>query len=43
VPGDIETSGARERLERIARDRGLDVEAAAQALMDDLGGIPLVI
>jgi len=41
VPGYIETSGARERLERIARDRGLDVDGARQALMDDIGGIPL--
>jgi NAD(P)-dependent dehydrogenase (short-subunit alcohol dehydrogenase family) len=41
VPGYIETSGARERVGRIARDRGLDPGTARQALMDDIGGIPL--
>jgi len=41
VPGYIETSGARARVEAIARDRGLTPAAARQALIDDLGGIPL--
>src|ERR1700761_6305442 len=41
VPGYIETSGARARIEAIARDRGLTPAAARQALIDDLGGIPL--
>jgi NAD(P)-dependent dehydrogenase (short-subunit alcohol dehydrogenase family) len=39
VPGYIETSGARERIGRIARDQGLDVEAARQSLIDGIGGI----
>ena len=41
VPGYIETSGAQARIESIARDRGLDPDTARQALIDDLGGIPL--
>ena len=41
VPGYIETSGARARIEAIARDRDLTPAAARQALIDDLGGIPL--
>jgi NAD(P)-dependent dehydrogenase (short-subunit alcohol dehydrogenase family) len=41
VPGYIETSGARQRIERIAEGRGLDTAAARQALIDDIGGIPL--
>jgi NAD(P)-dependent dehydrogenase (short-subunit alcohol dehydrogenase family) len=41
VPGYIETSGARNRIEHIARDRGLDTDSARQALIDDIGGIPL--
>jgi NAD(P)-dependent dehydrogenase (short-subunit alcohol dehydrogenase family) len=41
VPGYIETSGALARIERIAEDRGLSTGAARQALIDDLGGIPL--
>ncbi len=41
VPGYIETSGARARVEGIARDRGLTPAAARQALIDDIGGIPL--
>ena len=41
VPGYIETSGARARIEGIAQDRGLDTDTARQALIDDLGGIPL--
>jgi NAD(P)-dependent dehydrogenase (short-subunit alcohol dehydrogenase family) len=41
VPGYIETSGARARIEGIAHDRGLDIDTARQALIDDLGGIPL--
>jgi NAD(P)-dependent dehydrogenase (short-subunit alcohol dehydrogenase family) len=41
VPGYIETSGARERIERIAQSEGLDPAAARQALIDGIGGIPL--
>jgi NAD(P)-dependent dehydrogenase (short-subunit alcohol dehydrogenase family) len=41
VPGYIETSGAAARIEGIAQDRGLTPDAARQALIDDLGGIPL--
>jgi NAD(P)-dependent dehydrogenase (short-subunit alcohol dehydrogenase family) len=41
VPGYIETSGAAARIEAIAQDRGLTPDAARQALIDDLGGIPL--
>ena len=41
VPGYIETSGAAARIEGIAQDRGLTPGAARQALIDDLGGIPL--
>ncbi|MBV9793329.1 MAG: SDR family oxidoreductase [Actinobacteria bacterium] len=41
VPGYIETSGARQRIDRIAAARGLDPGAARQALIDDIGGIPL--
>jgi NAD(P)-dependent dehydrogenase (short-subunit alcohol dehydrogenase family) len=41
VPGYIDTSGARARIERIAQDRGLDVGAARQTLIDGIGGIPL--
>lgn len=41
VPGYIETSGARERVGRIARDQGVAVEAARQSLIDGIGGIPL--
>jgi NAD(P)-dependent dehydrogenase (short-subunit alcohol dehydrogenase family) len=41
VPGYIETSGARERIGRIAQSQGLDPAAARQALIDGIGGIPL--
>ncbi len=41
VPGYIETSGALARIERIGQDRGLSTGAPRQALIDDLGGIPL--
>jgi NAD(P)-dependent dehydrogenase (short-subunit alcohol dehydrogenase family) len=41
VPGYIETSGARARIERIAQDQGLDAETARQTLIDGIGGIPL--
>jgi NAD(P)-dependent dehydrogenase (short-subunit alcohol dehydrogenase family) len=41
VPGYIETSGAAARIESIAQARGLTPDAARQALIDDLGGIPL--
>jgi NAD(P)-dependent dehydrogenase (short-subunit alcohol dehydrogenase family) len=41
VPGYIETSGARARVDRIASARGLTPEAARQSLIEDIGGIPL--
>jgi NAD(P)-dependent dehydrogenase (short-subunit alcohol dehydrogenase family) len=41
VPGYIETSGARARIERIAQDQGVDVGIARQTLIDGIGGIPL--
>ena len=41
VPGYIETSGAAARIEGIAQARGLTPDTARQALIDDLGGIPL--
>ena len=41
VPGYIETSGARARIERIAQDQGVDVGVARQTLIDGIGGIPL--
>ena len=41
VPGYIETSGAQERIERIAQSEGVDPAAARQALIEAIGGIPL--
>jgi NAD(P)-dependent dehydrogenase (short-subunit alcohol dehydrogenase family) len=41
VPGFIETSGARDRIERMASDGGLDTGAARNALIEHLGGIPM--
>src|ERR1700761_596563 len=41
VPGYIETSGAQERIERIAQSEGVAPAAARQALIEAIGGIPL--
>lgn len=41
VPGFIETSGARARIERMASEDGVDAGAARRALIEHLGGIPL--
>jgi NAD(P)-dependent dehydrogenase (short-subunit alcohol dehydrogenase family) len=41
VPGFIETSGARARIDRMASEGGMDVTAARRALVENLGGIPL--
>lgn len=41
VPGFIETSGAQARIERMASEGGTDAGAARNALIENLGGIPL--
>jgi NAD(P)-dependent dehydrogenase (short-subunit alcohol dehydrogenase family) len=41
VPGFIETSGARARIERMASEDGLETGTARSALIEHLGGIPL--
>jgi NAD(P)-dependent dehydrogenase (short-subunit alcohol dehydrogenase family) len=41
APGFIETSAAQALIERLAKQSGTDEEAARQALMDSLGGIPI--
>ena len=41
APGFIETSSAQALIERLAKQSGTDEEAARQALMDSLGGIPI--
>ena len=41
APGFIETSAAQGLIERLAKQDGTDMEAARQALMKSLGGIPI--
>lgn len=41
APGFIETSAALALIERLAKQSGTDLEAARQALMNSLGGIPI--
>jgi NAD(P)-dependent dehydrogenase (short-subunit alcohol dehydrogenase family) len=41
TPGFIETSGAREHIARHARDHGLELDAARQAVLRSIGGVPL--
>lgn len=41
APGFIETSADQALIERLAKQSGTDMEAARQALMDSLGGIPI--
>lgn len=41
APGFIETSGAHGYIEKVAKDRGLGEDAARQAIMDGIGGIPV--
>jgi NAD(P)-dependent dehydrogenase (short-subunit alcohol dehydrogenase family) len=41
TPGFIETSGAKARIERTAAEKGTDLDAARQAVIAALGGIPL--
>ena len=41
APGFIETSAAQALIERLAKQSGTDLEAARQALMNSLGGIPI--
>ena len=41
APGFIETSAAHALIERLAKQSGTGMEAARQALMDSLGGIPI--
>jgi NAD(P)-dependent dehydrogenase (short-subunit alcohol dehydrogenase family) len=40
-PGFIETSGARGMIVAVANSRGIDEDAARQAIMDMIGGIPI--
>src|SRR6476619_6053319 len=40
-PGFIETSGARGMIVALAKSRGIDENAARQAIMDMIGGIPI--
>jgi NAD(P)-dependent dehydrogenase (short-subunit alcohol dehydrogenase family) len=40
-PGFIQTSAADQLIERIAKARNIDTDAALKALMESLGGIPL--
>jgi NAD(P)-dependent dehydrogenase (short-subunit alcohol dehydrogenase family) len=40
-PGFIETSGARGMIVAVAKSRGIDENAARQAIMDMIGGIPI--
>jgi NAD(P)-dependent dehydrogenase (short-subunit alcohol dehydrogenase family) len=39
--GFIETSGAHNRISRIAQDNGIDLAAARQLLLDAIGGVPM--
>jgi NAD(P)-dependent dehydrogenase (short-subunit alcohol dehydrogenase family) len=41
APGFIETSAAKGLIERLAKQAGTDIEAAREALMKSLGGIPI--
>jgi NAD(P)-dependent dehydrogenase (short-subunit alcohol dehydrogenase family) len=41
APGFIETSAAQAVIERLAKQSGIDMETARQALMNSLGGIPI--
>lgn len=41
APGFIENSAAQALIERLAKQAGTGMEAARQALMDSLGGIPI--
>jgi len=41
APGFIETTATRDFIERMAAHRQVDVDAAREALMDSLGGIPI--
>jgi NAD(P)-dependent dehydrogenase (short-subunit alcohol dehydrogenase family) len=41
APGFIETSAAHALIERLSKQSGTDIEAARQALMKSLGGIPI--
>jgi NAD(P)-dependent dehydrogenase (short-subunit alcohol dehydrogenase family) len=41
APGFIETSAAQALIERLSKQSGTDMEAARQALMKSLGGIPI--
>jgi NAD(P)-dependent dehydrogenase (short-subunit alcohol dehydrogenase family) len=41
APGFIETTAASALIDRLAKSNGTDADAARQALMDSLGGIPL--
>lgn len=41
APGFIETSAAQALIERLAKQSGTDMEAARQALIKSLGGIPI--
>jgi NAD(P)-dependent dehydrogenase (short-subunit alcohol dehydrogenase family) len=41
TPGYIATSGAHDREARVAKDAGVDLAAARQAIIDGLGGIPI--
>jgi NAD(P)-dependent dehydrogenase (short-subunit alcohol dehydrogenase family) len=41
IPGFIEMEGAKQRIERIAKASGSDLDAARKVLMDGIGGVPL--
>jgi hypothetical protein len=40
-PGFIETAGARGMIVAVAKSRGIDENAARQAIMEMIGGIPI--
>ena len=41
TPGFIETSGARNRVDQVARDGGIDIDTARRQILDGIGGVPL--
>jgi NAD(P)-dependent dehydrogenase (short-subunit alcohol dehydrogenase family) len=41
TPGFIETSGARQRVDRQAHDEGVDPDTARRQILDGIGGVPL--